>query len=252
MKHVTHNMKHFFSTFSLVFTLLALNSSVLAQVVSTPEIRSFYASSQSRFYAGDANNNNQPDFAVGKSMEFEFMACDNLSAVTATLDFGDGSKQTFQPLGCAKVSVPHTYAKASNNVLAVLDVKNDAGRSVVQALKLDIVPLNPNQDPSRQLAEADTGIIIHPAVPIAQNPSPTPSQEVARAPEPAVNPLPLSPSTPTSAIAQAKPNQDLAQAGTVTESFASSPLLGAFVTGVLALLFIVILIYAIRTLFNRS
>ena len=221
--------------------------------MSEPAIKHFYASAQSRYYLGDADQDGAPDFAVGKAVEFEVSACDPELGIIGKVIFGDGGEYSFSASACNQRIVLHAYSELQQDAVVLLDVKNEAGRSVIQAIKVDIVPLPPDEEAggAAPLAAAAPPERLAQAPP--SSPAPTGTTELTSTAAPAI----IAPTDTSLAANVLKPGDTISRsapplAAQASVPLARSPLLGAFVTGVLTLLFIVILIYAIRTFFNRN
>lgn len=244
-----------FAFFALPFALISLFVPTYAAESVAPHIQYFYARSQSPYYLGNAADGT-PQFAAGKALEFEFLACptDAAQALQATVFFGNGDKRVFNEVSCSPTIFPYTYSKPQNEAIVALEVKTAAGKTDLQAVKISVAPLP--KDTKTAAAAFGPPVITESTTPaVAARPTPEVavgqdlSKQLAESESPDTNSAAkvAAPGVQVSA-GQAALTQQAAASATTT---AGSPILGAFVTGVLILVFFVAAFSGIRWLLTR-
>lgn len=224
----------------LAILIFGGTASTRAQIVSDPVVEYFKVKTQSAGYAGDQDHDNAPDFVVNRTVEFELLACDpDGGALAGTVTFGAGAQRVLNDIPCDRLSFPYTFKEPEQDLIVVLDVLNAVGRSQVSALKLDIVEAD-----AIYSAEA-TESLSPPEIGPLEKVGAAALAPLARAPvtrrivDQGIEKVPVDPIKP-------KPSDQTAQAGA-----SSSPVMGAFVTGFFALVFVVLFVLFLRS-FRRQ
>src|SRR3989338_7893782 len=140
----------------LLILLVVLLAPLLVFAVGEPTIEYFRAVPQSAAYVGDSDHDGAPDFLFNKAVEFELLVCDTESAAVAgQVILGDGTTRPLSSIPCDPLKFPYAYKQPQQDLIAILDVQNEFGRTTVSALKLDIVAESP--DPTTaQMAETQS------------------------------------------------------------------------------------------------
>lgn len=257
-------MNRILSIFFVSAAALTSVAGVQAAPAAPPHIQYFYARSQSPYFLGNAADGT-PQFAAGKALEFEFLACPTDAAeasLRATVYFGNGDKRVFKEVSCSPTIFPYTYAKPQSEAIVALEVKTATGKTDLQAVKIAIAPLPKD---TKTVATAFGPPVItesaQPAAAAQQMPDVAVGQDLSKqlaasasqnanlTANGAVPGAQIAPATqPRRGSELVRGQQATASAATTT---AGSPILGAFVTGVLILIFFVVAFSGIRWLLSR-
>src|SRR3989338_970013 len=234
----------------LLILLVVLLAPLLVFAVGEPTIEYFRAVPQSAAYVGDSDHDGAPDFLFNKAVEFELLVCDTESAAVAgQVILGDGTTRPLSSIPCDPLKFPYAYKQPQQDLIAILDVQNEFGRTTVSAIKLDIVAESP--DPTTaQMAETQS---IQPPVlgPLTQTGAttpPAPANKAANQPAITKNLIPKGVTATGNEIKNNETIVQSAQSGTTTNG---SPLVGALITGALALIFLVIFVSLLRATFLK-
>src|SRR3989338_6553349 len=141
------------------FIFIGIVFSYLPMIVlaaGEPRVEYFRAVPESAAYVGDSDNDGAPDFLVNRAVEFELLVCDTESAAVAgQVILGDGTSRPLSSIPCDPLKFPYSYKQPQQDLIAILDVQNEFGRTTVSALKLDIVA-EPPEPTGVQMAETQS------------------------------------------------------------------------------------------------
>lgn len=270
--------------YALIAIGIALGLAPVAVAATPSYIQHFFAQTQSAYYVGSNNPGNTPEFVAGKSMEFEFLACntgdEKNSPLTGLLHFGDGNSRDLGGVPCDPVIIPYTYAKPHKDTIIVLEITDASGASDIKAIKIDVVPM-----PSLTRRNSAGSVPLAPTMGTA-TPSPSavadvlpgapgaPSSSVSSEGNSGGSSLAEAPAGPPSATPgpgdstnsvlvpgsiippgqKSAGTSDLVSTESASASSTtgiSSPILGVFITGVLVLFFLTTLVFGIRWLLAK-
>ena len=235
------------------FIFIGIVFSYLPMIVlaaGEPRVEYFRAVPESAAYVGDSDNDGAPDFLVNRAVEFELLVCDTESAAVAgQVILGDGTSRPLSSIPCDPLKFPYSYKQPQQDLIAILDVQNEFGRTTVSALKLDIVA-EPPEPTGVQMAETQSlePPVLGPLTQVGATAPQAPANKAANQPAITKNLLPKDESSTSS---ETKSNETIVQSAQSSTTTNGSPLVGALITGALALIFLVIFVSLLRATFLK-